>query len=70
MGMFRLFLWLYQFTLFGIDIASYINGRTNNGDVNEEFPNSQKPIPILPAQKENRKRKGFQGGKNSWEDYP
>ena len=63
--MFRLFLCLHQLTLFGIDIAYYTTGFTNNGDVNEEFPNSQKPIPLLPAQKENRKRKGFQGGKNS-----
>jgi hypothetical protein len=42
--MFRLFLWLDQFTLFGIDIASYNNGLTNNGNVNEEISNRQKPI--------------------------
>jgi hypothetical protein len=47
-----------------------LNGLTNNGDVNEEFPNSQKPIPLSLAQKENRERKGFQGGKQSSEDYP
>jgi hypothetical protein len=47
-----------------------LRGFTDNGDVNEEFPNSQKPIPLSLAQKENRKRKGFQGGKQSSEDYP
>jgi hypothetical protein len=36
--MFRLFLCLHQRTLFGIDIADYTNRPTNNGDVNEEFP--------------------------------
>jgi len=36
--MFRLFLFLHQSTLFGIDIAGYTNGLTNNGDVSEEFP--------------------------------
>jgi hypothetical protein len=36
--MFRLFLCFDQLTLFGIDIASYTNGLTNNGDVNEKFP--------------------------------
>ena len=36
--MFRLFLCLHQWTLFGIDIAGYTNGLTNNGDVNEKFP--------------------------------
>ncbi len=35
--MFRLFLCLHQLTIFGIDIASYTIGLTNNGDVNEEF---------------------------------
>ena len=65
MEMSRLFLWLNQFTLFGIDIAVYINRLTKNGDVNEEFPNSQKPVPLSLAQKENRKRKGFGGGKHS-----
>ena len=35
--MFRLFLFLHQSTLFGIDIAGYTNGLTNNGDVSEEF---------------------------------
>ena len=70
MEMFRLFLWLDQFTLFGINIASYINELTRNGAVNEEFSNSQKPIPLSLAQKENRKRNGFEGGKVSWEDYP
>ena len=71
MEMFRLFLWLDQFTLFGINIASYINELTRNGAVDEELPNSQKPIPLSLAQKENRKRKGFEGSsKVSWEDYP
>ena len=36
--MFRLFLCFDQLTLFGIDIASDTNGLTNNGGVNEEFP--------------------------------
>jgi hypothetical protein len=36
--MFRLFLCLHQWTLFGIDIAGYTNGLTNNGDVNEKSP--------------------------------
>jgi hypothetical protein len=63
-------LWLDQFILFGIDIAGYIGGLTKKGVVNEEFPNSQKPIPLSLAQKENRERKGFQGGKHSSEDYP
>jgi hypothetical protein len=38
--------------------------------VNEEFPNSQKPIPLSLAHKENRERKGYQGGKESSEDHP
>jgi len=46
-------------------LASILGLMKSNGNVNEEFPNSQKPIPLLPAQKENRKRKSFQGGKNS-----
>jgi hypothetical protein len=36
--MFRLFLCLHQWKLFGIDIAGYTNGLTNNGDVNEKSP--------------------------------
>ena len=36
--MLRLFRFLHQSTLFGIDIAGDTNGLTNNGDVNEEFP--------------------------------
>jgi hypothetical protein len=63
--MFRLFLWLSQFTLFGIDIAGYISGLTKNGDVNEGFLNSRKPISLSLAQKENRKRKGLEAGKDS-----
>ena len=59
MEMFRLFLCLDPFTLFGIDIANYINGLTRNGAVNEELPNSQKPILFLLAQKENRKKNSF-----------
>jgi hypothetical protein len=65
MEMFRLFLCLDPFTLFGIDIANYINGLTRNGAVNEELPNSQKPIPLSLAQRENRQRKSFEGGKVS-----
>ena len=38
--------------------------------MNEEFPDQQKPIPLFLAQRENRKRKGFQGGKHSREDHP
>jgi hypothetical protein len=65
MEFFRLFELLDAFAIFGIDIAGYTNGPANNGDVNEEFPNSQKYIPLLLAQKENRKGKGLQGGKRS-----
>jgi hypothetical protein len=36
--MFRLSVCLHQLTLFGIDIASYTHRLTNNGDMNEEFP--------------------------------
>ncbi len=39
-------------------------------DANEIFLNSQKPILSSMAQKENRKAKGFEGGKHSWKDYP
>ena len=65
MEMLRQFLWLDQFILFGIDIAAYIGGLTKKGVMNEEFPNSQKLIPLSLAQKENRKSKGFKGVKHT-----
>ena len=46
-----------------------MNRLTKNGDVNEGFLNSQKPIPLSPAQKENRKEKGFKGSQHSRESY-
>jgi len=51
--------------LFGIDIAGYIAELTKKGVMNEDFPNSQKPIPLSLARKENLKSEGFNGVKHS-----